>query len=91
MNEADSKCGGAGVRQPLLLRADEVAHLVSISTRTLWRLVSSGQFPSPIYIGGSTRWRLSDIKSWVDECRSGGRRDLRCESEKQEPLRPNDG
>jgi predicted DNA-binding transcriptional regulator AlpA len=65
--------GGSGGRQPLLLRADEVARLVAVSTRTLWRLVNTEQFPAPVRVGGCTRWRLADVENWVNRCRSGTR------------------
>jgi predicted DNA-binding transcriptional regulator AlpA len=41
--------------------------MVSISTRTLWRLVSTKRFPEPLHVGGSTRWRLADVERWIDE------------------------
>jgi predicted DNA-binding transcriptional regulator AlpA len=56
---------GSVKRDPLLIMADEVAHLVSISTRTLWRLVSAGQFPRPVQVGRSTRWRVADVEDWI--------------------------
>jgi len=52
---------------PLLIKAPEVAKMVSISTRTLWRLVSTGRFPAPVHVGGSTRWRLSDVEQWIED------------------------
>jgi excisionase family DNA binding protein len=64
MNHADLN-RPSSVQPPLLMKADEVARLVAISTRTLWRLVGAGQFPSPIRVGGSTRWRLADVQGWV--------------------------
>jgi predicted DNA-binding transcriptional regulator AlpA len=66
MSESQPKPGpGSGKREPLLIKADEVAHLVSISTRTLWRLVSAGQFPRPVQVGRSTRWRVADVEDWI--------------------------
>ena len=51
--------------EPLLLKAEEVAALMAISTRTLWRLVSVDSFPQPVRIGGSVRWRKSEIENWI--------------------------
>jgi len=48
--------------QDTLLRATEVARLLRISVRQVWKLTSSGQLPSPIEIGRSTRWRDSDVQ-----------------------------
>jgi excisionase family DNA binding protein len=53
--------------RPLLLSAGEVARVLGVSTRTLWRLQSGGRLPEPVRLGGSTRWRVSDIERWVAE------------------------
>jgi excisionase family DNA binding protein len=61
---------GAGTpRAPLLIRAEEVARLVGVSTRTLWRLVNAGEFPRPIHVGRNTRWRAADVEGWVSRRR----------------------
>ena len=44
--------------RPALISATELADLLQISTRTLWRLRSAGKLVEPIKLGGSTRWRL---------------------------------
>lgn len=48
------------------LSAKEVASMLAISLRTLWRLLSARKFPKPIRIGGSPRWRKSVLMSWID-------------------------
>ncbi len=48
-----------------LITANEFAELLSVSERTLYRLKSIGQLPAPIVLGGSVRWRLSEIRDWV--------------------------
>lgn len=50
---------------PLLVKATEVAELLGVSTRTLWRLLSEGRLPQPVRLGGNTRWRLADVESWI--------------------------
>lgn len=53
----------------LLLAVEEVSQLVGISVRQVQRLKSLGQFPKEVRIGGSVRWRRSDIVQWVaDGC-----------------------
>jgi len=50
-----------------LLSVKSIAKMLDCSTSAVWkwnRLNSS--FPSPIKTGGSTRWRLSDIQTWLD-------------------------
>lgn len=51
---------------PRLVNAEEVARLMDVSERTLWRLLSAGKVPPPVRIGRSTRWRLADIRSWIE-------------------------
>jgi predicted DNA-binding transcriptional regulator AlpA len=42
----------------------EVAAATGVGERTVWRLVSSGHFPKPVYIGGSARWRVRDVENF---------------------------
>jgi excisionase family DNA binding protein len=48
------------------LTAKEVARMLGISLRTLWRLKSARKFPSPVRIGGSPRWRKSVLLRWIE-------------------------
>ena len=54
-------------QEPLLISAEQFAEMMQISTRTLWRLLSSGKLIEPVHIGGSTRWRLEQVRKWIDE------------------------
>ena len=49
-----------------LLRAPEVARLLAVDTRTIWRWVSAGVIPAPLRIGGATRWRRADLDAFVE-------------------------
>lgn len=49
-----------------LLSADKLAERLDISVRTLWRLRAVGKLPAPIRLGGSVRWRLDTIQSWIE-------------------------
>ena len=65
--------GPGGDRAParVLITATDLAQMMQISVRTLWRLVSAGQVVEPIRIGGNTRWRLKEVEQWiVDGCPS---------------------
>lgn len=53
--------------QPVLITAADLAHMMQISIRTLWRLRSAGQLIKPIRIGGNTRWRLDEVQNWIAE------------------------
>ena len=50
-----------------LISKREAASLLSISTRTLDRLISSGNLPQPIKVGKSSRLRLIDITQFIDK------------------------
>ncbi len=54
-----------GTLHPLVIGAKDFAALLQVSSRTIWRLVSSGEAPKPVRIGGSCRWRLDEIKDWI--------------------------
>ncbi|HUY90660.1 MAG TPA: helix-turn-helix domain-containing protein [Pirellulales bacterium] len=49
-----------------LLSAEEVGRLLGISTRTVWRMLSAGEIPPPIKIGGLTKWRREEIQAMID-------------------------
>lgn len=51
-------------RQSLLPRTESSAYC-ALSTRTWSRLNASGNIPRPVRIGGSVRWRLSDLDLWI--------------------------
>ncbi len=51
---------------PRMIDVTEVATILSVSTRTVWRLVSSGELPQPIRFGRNVRWRASDIEGWIE-------------------------
>lgn len=49
-----------------LITADEVASILCVSTRTVWRLLSTGKMVQPIRLGGSVRWRLDEVREWIN-------------------------
>lgn len=48
-----------------LLTAKSVGEILSLSKRQIFRLKSSGRIPAPVRIGGSVRWKQTDIESWI--------------------------
>lgn len=50
---------------PALLTAKQVAGLVQVCPRTVWRLRSKGWMPEPIRVGGAVRWRRNEIDQWI--------------------------
>ena len=55
------------VESQVLWRVSEVARALAVDSRTVWRWASAGVIPSPIHIGGATRWRREDIMAFVGE------------------------
>jgi len=52
---------------PTLINAKELAGILGVSQRTIWRLISTGKLIQPIRIGSNVRWRLGEITQWIDE------------------------
>ena len=58
---------------PVLLSADEVARVVTMSPRTVSRCVALGTFPPPVALPGTGRngsrrvaWRGEDVQAWLE-------------------------
>src|SRR5262245_37008098 len=50
-----------------LLSSEDVAGLLQVSHRTLWRLVKAGRFPQPVRLNRKfVRWRRSDYEAWME-------------------------
>ena len=49
-----------------LLKVAEVAALLKVSTRQIWKLAASGRLPTPVRLGRSVRWRAADIDAFVE-------------------------
>lgn len=67
MNDVDPSTDVAGldVAEPVLLTAGQVASMIQVSQRTLWRMLSANRLPAPIRIGGVVRWRVGEIHQWI--------------------------
>jgi len=51
-----------------LIRCNEVVDRTGLSRATVYRLVRSGEFPSPIPLTRSTAaWIESEVQDWIDE------------------------
>ena len=45
-----------------------LAERYQVSRSTIWRwLKDTPNFPHPVKLAGSTRWRLSDLEKWEQE------------------------
>jgi excisionase family DNA binding protein len=50
-----------------LIDVQEVAELLGVCERTVWRRVEDGDIPQPIYIGRLAKWRLGDIEEFISQ------------------------
>jgi prophage regulatory protein len=50
----------------------EVAELLGVNARTVWRMAQRGELPAPIRLGERVvRWRLSDLREHLDRKAEG--------------------
>lgn len=55
-----------------LLTAKEVAELLGVHVRSIWRLSATGEIPAPIRLGERVvRWRLSDLRDHLHSKAAG--------------------
>lgn len=56
-----------------VINVREVAELLGVNVRTIWRLAQRGEIPAPIRLGDRVvRWRLSDLREHLDRKAAGG-------------------
>ena len=53
------------VPERLLLNVREVAELLGISERTVWKMASCHELPAPLRIGRSQRWSKKALEEWI--------------------------
>jgi predicted DNA-binding transcriptional regulator AlpA len=69
---------------PLLYRPPELAAVLGISSRSLWRLDAAAKLPQAVRIGAAKRWRRAEIEAWIDAgCPARSAWDLRSRSNDQ--------
>ena len=51
----------------VLLTVKEVAEMLGLSERTVYRLADSGTMPRPVKLGAAVRWRRSELEEWIEE------------------------
>jgi prophage regulatory protein len=54
-------------RTPVLIAVDDLARILDVSTRTVWRLLSAGKIVRPVRLGGAVRWRYTEVRHWIDQ------------------------
>jgi excisionase family DNA binding protein len=55
-----------------VINVREVAELLGVNARTVWRLSQRGEIPAPIRLGDRVvRWRLCDLRDHLDRKAAG--------------------
>ena len=49
-----------------LLNVKEVAEMLGLSERTVYRLSDTGNMPQPVKLGAAVRWRRQELESWIE-------------------------
>lgn len=49
----------------LTANAAQVARMLGVSVRQVWRLHATGRLPRPIRLGNCVRWRRAEIEAFV--------------------------
>jgi len=53
-------------KEALLVTSKELAKMLSVSERTIWRMAKEKQLPRAVTLGKkSVRWKLVDITDWI--------------------------
>jgi len=66
------------LRDAVMIDVEEVAAMLSCSSRTVYRLADGGRMPQPIRLGGMVRWNREAILEWISagcpRCDRGAKR-----------------
>ena len=54
----------------VLLRVEQVADVLCVSKRTVWRLVSGGRLAKGMHVGRCRRWLSADVEDFVRTLRA---------------------
>lgn len=44
-----------------------ITKLTGLTDKWFYKLIKEGQFPKPIKLGRSSRWKQSEIEDWLEE------------------------
>ncbi|MHC4476779.1 MAG: helix-turn-helix transcriptional regulator [Planctomycetota bacterium] len=53
--------------ESLAVPAKELAGMLGVSLRQIWRLNATGKLPRPVRLGGSVRWNRAEVMQWFNE------------------------
>lgn len=55
------------IESALLWPLPTVSKRIGLCRSSIYQLIQSGEFPTPLKLGRSSRWLPSEILSWVDD------------------------
>lgn len=62
------------IAEVTLLTVRQVAELLGVHARSVWRMAQTGEIPAPIRLSERVvRWRLSDLRNHLDRKAAGVR------------------
>ena len=53
-------------QQPLAISARQLAAMLGVSIRQVWRLNETGKLPKPLWLGGSRKWLRKEIEAFLE-------------------------
>lgn len=51
----------------LLIDAEQLAIILGISVRSVWRYHRAKRIPAPVRLCGTVRWRRAEIIQWIND------------------------
>ncbi|MBW8018029.1 MAG: hypothetical protein FVQ82_17815 [Planctomycetes bacterium] len=54
------------VQQPLAISARQLASMLGVSIRQVWRLNEKKMLPKPLWLGGSRKWLRKEIEAFLE-------------------------
>jgi predicted DNA-binding transcriptional regulator AlpA len=51
---------------PLAVNARTAARMMGLSVASWYRHCSAGRTPKPVKIGKSSRWRVDELRAWIE-------------------------
>jgi predicted DNA-binding transcriptional regulator AlpA len=66
MTTLEHESGESKRPRPLLIDIKTVAVMLGRSEASVRRDDEAGRIPAPISLGGSKRWRIEELRAWID-------------------------
>ena len=48
-----------------LLRLEEVQEMIGFKKSMIYKMMETKNFPKPLKVGKASRWRESEVQSWI--------------------------